>query len=179
MADFHPDLAAAAVHALGCGPAAAREAHALWQRVLHSPAFRSDAQRYAAVLGPPEVEEDHRLGALPTVVRQWTLGAVWRDLVWQVVSLPDGSSVLAELVRAPGSLPPRLPADPWQLEPWSCVVRDVVHAYEVRETGEGDATSRWYAEGDGAADGGRPWRAVFVWGLLQVVQDPPLERQPP
>ena len=167
MADFHPDRVGAALDALDATPAEARAAHNRWQRLAHA-RFRSDAQRYAAVLGPAAGQEELLLGDLTVVRRWWPLGALWPDLVWQVVSLPQGPTVHSELVRGTGA--PTLPADPYALEPWSCVVGDVARRYEVAEQGEGDATSRWYAMGAGPA---RPWRAVFVWGLLQVVEDPP------
>ncbi|NHC15516.1 hypothetical protein [Motilibacter deserti] len=168
MADFHPDRVRAALDVLGATPAEARAAHARWQRISHSRAFRGDLQRYTAVLGPPAAQREEALGDLAVVRRWWPLGRLWPDLGWQLVSLREGATVHSELVRLSGE--PALPEDPRELEPWSCVVRDAARAYPVLEQGEGDATSRWYAIGAGP---GRPWRAVFVWGLLQVVDDPP------
>ena len=168
MADFDPGRARAAVESLGATPAEARAAHNRWQRLGHTRGFRSDIQRYGAVLGPPTGQQELRLGDLVVVRRWWELPALWPGLGWQVVSLPTGATVHSELVRL--GPPPELPADPWDLRPWSCVVGDVARRYEVREQGEGDATSRWYAVGTGPT---RPWRAVFVWGLLQRVESPP------
>ncbi|NHC44307.1 hypothetical protein [Motilibacter aurantiacus] len=171
MADFHPGLVRTALDELGATPAEARAAHTRWQRLCHSRAFRGDLQRYSAVLGPPAGQERLALGDLPVVRRWWPLGQLWPDLAWQVVSLPEGPTVHTELTRVSGD--PVLPADPHGLQPWSCVVGDVARAYDVAEQGEGDATSRWYALGPGPV---RPWRAVFVWGLLQLVDDPPPAR---
>src|SRR4051812_36399052 len=118
MGHFPPARVRAALEGGGVTRGQARAAHPRWQRICHSRAFRSDVQRYAAVLGPAAGQEEQALGDLLVVRRWWPLGALWPDLVWQVVSLPEGPTVHAELVRAVAC--PALPRDPHALRPWSC-----------------------------------------------------------
>jgi hypothetical protein len=86
---------------------------------------------------------------------------LWPDLVWEVVT-GVGDAVLHEwLVRASSATSPVL-QDFSTMQPWSCVVGDVVAAHPGSRQVDLQLTSRWGVVLDDQL-------ATFVWGLLQHV----------
>ncbi|KJK56012.1 hypothetical protein [Saccharothrix sp. ST-888] len=173
MADFQPELVEQAVRRLGSSRAELREANRRWQAMVRSSRFPRGAQRFAAVLGPPQATFPRRIGDLTCTAQQWAL-PIWPELSFEVLLGPaeSGSPVWNEwLVRAAGTPPPALRtlAD---LTPWSCVVSDVAAAFPPAVPREGSAPTRWQLDFTAPDPSGLPrsWTADFTWGLLQEVR---------
>jgi hypothetical protein len=158
MADVRPDLVAEALPRLSATRAQAHAAHTRWQALHHAPRAPRGLSLRTAVLGPPEELEDRRFGDLDVQVRRWPL-PLWPHLYWEVLSGPGGSVLNEHLVRAPGS--PIPPADAGNLLVWEHVLDDVVGLPGAASADPGVVT-RWEVHLPGV-------RAVFVWGLLQRV----------
>ena len=158
MADVRPDLVAGALPRLGATRAEAHAAHTRWQALHHAPRAPRGLGLRTAVLGPPEELEDRRFGDLDVQVRRWPL-PLWPHLYWEVLSGPGGSVLHEQLARAPGSPVP--PAHPGGLRVWEHVLDDVVGLPGADGVDPGVGT-RWEVHLPDV-------RAVFVWGLLQKV----------
>ncbi|TFV76672.1 hypothetical protein E4P39_07085 [Blastococcus sp. CT_GayMR19] len=167
MADVRPDLVAGALPRLGATRAEAHAAHTRWQALQHSPRGPRGLGLRTAVLGPPAELEDRRFGDFDVQVRRWPL-PLWPHLYWEVLSGPGGSVLNEHLVRAPGS--PIPPADAENLLVWEHVLDDVVGLPGAANADPGVVT-RWELHLPGGV------RAVFVWGLLQRV-DQAMRRAP-
>lgn len=165
MADYQPDLVAAALRRLDSSPAEFRAAHNRWQAMLRSRRFPTGVQRYLITLGPPGHEHAEQFGDLEVVTRTWTLPELWPELRWQVITDRDGNLLGESLVREPG-----VPAKPLPeidaVEPWSCVIGDLAAAHPDAEHTDPHIPSRWIMTIAGG------YRATFVWGLLQTVDTP-------
>lgn len=168
MADLRPDLVADALPRLGATRAEAHAAHTRWQALHHAPRAPRGLALRTAVLGPPEELEDRRFGDLDVQVRRWPL-PLWPHAWWEVVSGPGGSVLHEHLARAPGSPVP--PARAGDLRVWEHVLDDVVRVPGARSVDPGVVT-RWEVHLAGGE------RAVFVWGLLQRVDQPAMRRAP-
>ena len=165
MADFQPDLVADALRRLGATRADLRAAHRRWQELQHSNRFPHDVRQFTIALGPPDASRELRFGDVVCVAHQWRLPVLWPDLVWEVVT-DAADTVLHEwLVRASGASSLVLQGFS-AMQPWSCVVGDVVAAYPQSRQVDLQLNSRWgvVAEVDGVEH-----LATFVWGLLQLV----------
>jgi hypothetical protein len=188
MADFQPDLVAAACEELGATRARYLAAHTRWQRMLRSARGPRGIGLYRAVLGPEDDERTRRWGDSTLSVHTWRLGpqarpepepgggeqrvrpaAVWPSLRWEAI-VGHGSAVLQGwLVRPPGAAIPELPA-PRRLAPWSCVVNDALTRYPDARPVEPDAPSRWLID---VGQAGARYRLVFVHGLFQLARPLP------
>ena len=157
MADVRPDLVAEALPRLAATRAEAHAAHTRWQALHHAPRAPQGLALRTAVLGPPEELEDRRFGDLDVQVRRWPL-PLWPHLYWEVLSGPGGSVLNEQLARAPGS---GVPPAAGGLRVWEHVLDDVVGLPGAVSADPGVVT-RWEVHLPGV-------RAVFVWGLLQRV----------
>ncbi len=102
MADLRPDLVAEALPRLGASRAEAHAVHTRWQALQHAPRGPRGLALRTAVLGPPGVREDRRVGDLDLEVRRWPL-PLWPHLAWEVLSGPGGAVLHEHLVRGPAS----------------------------------------------------------------------------
>jgi hypothetical protein len=187
MADYQPDLVAAAMRSLGATRTEMRQVNARWQRILRSARFPGGERRLRMVLGPPAGGVDRRVGDVTCRTDWWEL-SLWPDLRFEVLIGPDGAVLHEWLVRPEGDPVPRLDgvAD---LTPWSCVVSDVAERFAPVRHQADTLPSRWQVtfsapevgakgvdtehaeEGAGAEGKTRSYVAYFVWGLLQVVEE--------
>lgn len=165
MADFQPELVAAACEQVGASRAVYLAAHNRWQNMLRSRRAPAGLALYRAVLGPPETERPWQWGDAAVTAHTWPLPGLWPSLRWEVLAGTGGAVVNAWLVRAPDSPAPPLPP-PDRLAPWSCVAGDVLAAHPEARYVEPDAPHRWLLD---VPAGGRLYRMVFVHGLLQLV----------
>ncbi len=164
MADYQPDLVAAAMRELGSSRTEMREVNARWQRILRSRRFPGGERRLRTVLGPPAGGADRRLGAVVCRSDWWPL-SLWPDLRFEALIGPDGT-VLHEWLVRPGDQPaPRLDGVE-DLTPWSCVVGDVAERFAPAEHHADTLPSRWQVSFTAQGDA---YVAHFVWGLLQAV----------
>jgi hypothetical protein len=167
MADFQPGRVEDALRALGCDRARMRDANRRWQAMVRAPRGRGPAGRYASVLGPPESEEERRIGDLECRAAAWPV-PLWPDLRFEVLSVPGGGVWHAWLVRAPGAPEPRL-CTLEDLTPWSCTVDEAARAFAPARPMEGGAPTRWQLafRAPDAAGARHDVVAEFTWGLLQ------------
>jgi hypothetical protein len=168
MADVRPDLVAEALPRLGATRAEAHAAHTRWQALHHAPRAPGGLALRTAVLGRPEELEDRRFGDFDVQVRRWSL-PLWPHLWWEVVSGPGGSVLHEHLARAPGSPVP--PAAAGDLRVWEHVLDDVVVLPGAESVDPGVVT-RWEVHLPAGE------RALFVWGLLQRVDQAARRRAP-
>lgn len=159
MADFQPELVAAAREEVGATHAQYMAAHNRWQNLLHSRRAPAGIDLYRAVLGPAEQVVSQEWGDVTVTAHTWPLAGLWPRLRWEVLVGAGGGVLNAWLVRAPGDPVPELPA-PDRLAPWSCVVGDVASRSPGARYREPDAPHRWRLDIAG-------YRLVFVHGLLQ------------
>lgn len=172
MADYQPDLVAAAVRSLDASRTEMRSVNARWQRILRSSRFPRGERRLRLVLGRPESGGERRLGEVICRTVWWTL-PLWPDLRFEALIGPDGSIVQEWLIRPGTTAAPRL-GGVTDLAPWQYVVADVAERFApVRHQAE-TVPSRWHVV-FAAADRGRrrSYVAHFVWGLLQAVEELP------
>ena len=162
MADFHPDLVAAALLQVGATRAEQRAAHRRWQELLRSSRFPSDIRRFEIALGAADLERNVPFGDVILVAHQWALPVLWPDLVWEVLTDTDGTVLHEWLVRISGAPTSDL-ADVDAVTPWSCVVSDLVLAHLDAGQVDLQVASRW-----GVLVGDR--LATFVWGLFQQTE---------
>ena len=162
MADFQPELVAAAREQVGATHARYLAAHNRWQTLLHSRRAPAGLDLYRAVLGPPEDVRDRPWGDLVVAAHTWPLAGLWPDLRWEVLAGAGGGVLNGWLVRAAGAPVPELPTLD-RLAPWSCVVGDVAARVPEVRVGDPDAPHRWRLDAPG-------YRLVFVHGLLQLTQ---------
>ncbi|BEP13766.1 hypothetical protein acdb102_20770 [Acidothermaceae bacterium B102] len=168
MADLQPDLVADALSLLGATRAEARAAHRRWQELQHSSRFPGDLRRFTIALGPPDSSREVPFGEVVCVVHHWRLPVLWPDLSWEVVTAGDDTVLHEWLVReSPTSLDLQAFS---AMEPWSCVVGDVVAAHPDARQVDLQLNSRWGVVAD---VGGTDHLATFVWGLLQIVAPVP------
>jgi hypothetical protein len=168
MADVRPDLVAEALPRLGATRAEAHAAHTRWQALHHARRAPRGLALRTAVLGPPEEVEDRRFGDLDLEVRRWPL-PLWPHLWWELVSGPGGTVLQEHLARAPDS--PVAAAAPGRLLVWEHVLDDVLAVPGARGADPGVVT-RWQVELPGGE------RGLFVWGLLQRVDQATMRRAP-
>ncbi len=155
MADFQPDLVEEAIERLGATHAEYMAAHNRWQSMLHARRAPRGLDLYRATLGPPESEEDRRVGDVTVTACQWRLAGLWPDLRWEAV-VGVGRVVLhGWLVRATGT--------PALGEAWGCVVGDVLDRFPEARQRDPDVPTQWLVE-----LGDSQW--WFVHGLLQTIR---------
>jgi hypothetical protein len=158
MADFQPELVARAFAKAGATRAEYLAAHNRWVSLLRSPTAPQGLALYGAVLGPPDAErEEEAVGDLTLMRLTWPLGGLWPDLRWELMVGAGGEVLNGWLVRAPDSAVP--PLD--RLDPWSCVVGDVLARYPTAQQADPGVPSRWLIDVNGQC-------LTFVHGLLQV-----------
>lgn len=164
MADHQPALVDDALHALGTGRPQMREANRHWQATLRARGFPRGARRHRILLGPPQSQEERRLGDVTCRALLWPV-PLWPDLRFEALVGPGGQVWNEWLVRAPDAPGPDL-RGPAGLTPWSCTVEEATRAFPAARPMEGDAPTRWrLALGDGRV-------AHFTYGLLQYVDGP-------
>jgi len=166
MADFQPELVARAYAAIRATRADYLAAHNRWQSLLRSSSAPQGLSLYETVLGPPEGEREEAVGDVTLTRLTWPLtGGLWPDLRWELMLGFGGHVLNGWLVRAPDARMPSLPAVDRleRLEPWSCVVGDVLTRYPAARQADPDVASRWLVLAGGH-------RLVFVHGLLQQVR---------
>jgi hypothetical protein len=159
MADFQPELVARAYAKAGATRADYLAAHNRWQSLLRSPKAPAGLALYEAVLGPPDGERDEAVGDVTLTALTWPLAGLWPELRWELMVGFGGVVLNGWLVRAPGAPIPVLD----RLEPWSCVVGDVVARYPAAQQADPGTPSRWLIHLNGQ-------RLIFVHGLLQAVR---------
>lgn len=159
MADFQPELVARAYAMAGATRAEYLAAHNRWQSLLRSPDAPEGLALYEAVLGPPDGEHDEAVGDVTLTALTWPLAGLWPDLRWELMVGFGGAVLNGWLVRAAGSAIPGLDG----LDPWSCVVGDVVVSYPAARQADPGIPSRWLIHMNGQ-------RLTFVHGLLQAVR---------
>ncbi|MFC0037411.1 hypothetical protein [Actinomadura rayongensis] len=167
MADLAPDRVEQALTDLDATRAEMRAAYRRWLAMAHARRAPRGLTRYKWALGPPATTTRRRFGDLTCGVARWPL-PLWPDLLFEVLTGPDGDVWNDWLIRPPSSPPPDLPPPP-DLTPWSCVVSDVTERFPDARDQEGSAPTRWTVL--------IPWhdgthRADFVHGLLQHVTPP-------
>jgi hypothetical protein len=158
MADFQPELVARAVAKAGATRAEYRAAHNRWVSLLRSPRAPQGVALYEAVLGPPDGERAKVVGDITLHALTWPLAGLWPELRWELMVGFGGVVLNGWLVRAAGAPIPELV----RLDPWSCVVGDVLTRYPAARQADPDVPSRWLIHLDGR-------RLTFVHGLLQAV----------
>jgi hypothetical protein len=161
MADFQPELVEMACQRLGASHADYMAAHNRWQSMLRSRRAPAGVELYHAALGPADTQRYERIGDLTLTVRSWPL-SLFRDLRWETTATAEGEVINAWLVRAPESPTPTLPTAE-RLQPWSCVVHDVVAEFPNAEQQDPGVASQWHVQVGGT-------RLVFVHGLFQVAR---------
>jgi hypothetical protein len=161
MADFQPDLVAAAHEEMGVTRKQYLAAHNRWQSMLRSKAAPRGLELYKAVLGPADARREEPYGDITLTAYSWRLPALWPELQWETLVGVDGAVLNGWLVRgsryAPVDLPP-----PAEMAPWSCVVADVPSRYPQARQSDPQVPSQWLVEVDDS-------RLIFVHGLLQRV----------
>jgi hypothetical protein len=167
MADFQPELVAAAQEQLDASPAESMAAHNRWQSLLRSRTAPRGTRLYQAVLGPPDAERRVEFGDVEAAEWTWRLPVLWPDLRWQVVTAGE-AALGGTLVRATESAVPAL-STPEGLAPWSCVVGDVVLRHPDARHVDPETYSWWLMR---LPTGPEMW---FVYGLLQEVRAPGAE----
>ena len=169
MADFQPELVERARGELDATVTEMREVNAHWQRMIRSRSFRGGVTALRGVLGEPHSRQERRIGDLTCHVTRWAL-PLWPGLLYEVLAGPGGMVLAEQLVRAPGTAPPRLERLS-DLTPWSCVIGDAERAFAPVRHRDGSAPSRWTMLLTAPGDDGKPVAATaeFVWGLLQAV----------
>ncbi len=168
MADYQPDLVAAAARSLGSSRTEMREVNARWQRILRSSRFPGGERRLRLVLGQPEGRVRRSAGDVTCEASWWTL-PLWPDLRFEAVAGPGGTLLQEWLIRPDGEPSPE-PSGAGDLAPWSCVVGDVAQRFAPVEHRADMLPSRWQTV---FSTGDTSYVAHFVWGLLQVVEELP------
>lgn len=158
MADFQPELVARAFAKVGATRAEYLAAHNRWVSLLRSRGAPQGLALYEAVLGPPDAVREKAIGDVTLSALTWPLPGLWPDLRWELMIGFGGVVLNGWLVRAPEAPVPALD----QLDPWSCVVGDVLARYPVAEQFDPGVPSRWIIDLNGQC-------LTFVHGLLQVV----------
>ena len=166
MADFQPELVTRAYGAIRATRADYLAAHNRWQSLLRSNSAPHGLALYEAVLGPPDADREEAAGDVTLTALTWPLtGGLWPDLRFELMVGFGGLVLNGWLVRSPDARAPSLPAlgrlD--RLEPWSCVVGDVLARYPSAQQADPDVASRWLVLAGGQ-------RLTFVHGLLQQVK---------
>src|SRR4051794_7842195 len=164
MADFHPELVDQALEQLGSNRAAQRAAHRRWQELMHSQRYPTDIRRFEIALGGADDVHTVTFGDVVCHAHRWQLPVLWPDLQWEVLTDGAGTPIHEWLVRAAGEA--HVPADVMMIEPWSCVVGDVIAAHPDARFADLRVASRWGLLID--RDGDR--MATFVWGLFQQIR---------
>jgi len=161
MKDLNADRVEDALKEMGATRAELRDAHTLWMKMAYSRTAPKGLNAFRMALGPPGHHGSKPFGDLTCEVAQWEL-PFWPGLVYEVLIGPNGSIWNQWFVR-PG--PPKKMAFE-ELTPWSCVIADVGASFEGAEHVEGSAPQHW---GVDFTHDGHPYRARFVYGLLQRV----------
>jgi hypothetical protein len=159
MADFHPVLVADAYTALGATHKQYMAAHNRWQSLLRSARSPQGIDLYTAVLGPPDSERPTPFGDVTLNACRWRLAGLWPDLRYEAMVGVNGVVLHGWLVRAADSPTPDLP-DVYGIEPWSCVVGDVLARYPDGAQSDPQVPAQWQVHAAGR-------RLVFVHGLVQ------------
>jgi hypothetical protein len=157
MADFQPELVARAVAEVGATRAEYLAAHNRWVSLLRSPSAPQGLALYEAVLGPPAAEREEAIGDVTLSALTWPLAGLWPELRWEMLVTDQGGVLNGWLVRAPDAPVPGLD----RLDPWSCVVGDVLAKYPTAQQADPGVPSRWIIDLNGKC-------LTFVHGLLQV-----------
>ena len=158
MADFQPELVAGAFAKVGATRAEYLAAHNRWVSLLRSSSAPQGLALYEAVLGPPEAEAEHVIGDVTLTALTWPLAGLWPDLRWELMVGFGGAVLNGWLVRAPDAAVPELS----RLDPWTCVVGDVLARFPTALQADPAVPSRWIIDLNGQC-------LTFVHGLLQVV----------
>jgi hypothetical protein len=158
MADYQPERVAEAHQWLGATHREYMAAHNRWTTMLRSRRAPRGLTLLVAVLGPPDTQDTRAWGDVTITVCQWRLTDLWPDLRWEAIVGHAGVVLRETLVRAAGSPVPE------RLQPWACVVGDVLHHYPDARQIDPEVASRWLVE----AHGERYW---FVHGLLQKIEN--------
>lgn len=158
MADFQPELVSDAIAKVGATRAEYMAAHNRWVSLLRSPSAPQGLALYEAVLGPPDAEREEAIGDVSLSALTWPLTGLWPELRWEMLVTDLGGVLNGWLVRAAEAPVPALD----KLDPWSCVVGDVLVRYPMAQQADPGVPSRWIIDLNGRS-------LTFVHGLLQVV----------
>src|SRR5262245_29112125 len=139
MADFQPLLVEDAYKAVGATKAQYMAAHNRWQSMLMSRRAPRGLDLLQAVLGPPQTEQPVQTGDVTLTACYWRL-PMWPDLRWEAL-VGDSGVVLNSWFVRPTPLAEMPP--PAKLPPWSCVVGDVLRAYEGAQQVNPDVPFQW------------------------------------
>ncbi len=161
MRDFNAARVERALAEMGADRAEIRAAHRLWTKMAHSRTAPKGFAVFRMALGPPHREGTVRLGDVLCTAARWSLPH-WPELELEVMLGHDGDVWNYWLVRPGGGRTVGF-AD---LEPWTCVVEDVAGSFPGAVQVEGGAPHHW---GVDFTSDGTPYRALFVYGLLQRV----------
>jgi hypothetical protein len=161
MADFQPELVARAYADVGATRAEYLAAHNRWVSLLRSRRAPQGLALYEAVLGPPQPARAEAIGDVTLSALTWPLPGLWPDLRWEMLVTDLGGVLNGWLVRAPDAPVPAL-EELERLDPWSCVVGDLVARYPAARQTDPGVPSRWIIELNDRC-------LTFVHGLLQVV----------
>ena len=162
MADFHPELVDRALAELGANRSEQRAAHRRWQELMRSKQYPSDIRRFEIALGGADDVRTVPFGDVVCHAHRWQLPRLWPDLVWEVVTDGAGTPINEWLVRAGDG---QVPLDVMAIQPWSCVVGDVMAAHPDARFADLRVASRWGL----LIDRGGDRMATFVWGLFQQI----------
>jgi hypothetical protein len=158
MADFQPELVSRAIANVGATRADYLAAHNRWVWMLRARSAPQGLALYQAVLGPPDAEREEAIGDVTLRALTWPLAGLWPDLRWELMVGFGGGVLNGWLVRAADAQVPKLDI----LDPWSCVVGDVLARYPMAQQADPGVPSRWIIDLNGRC-------LTFVHGLLQVV----------
>ncbi|MFI6326468.1 hypothetical protein ACIBG8_53730 [Nonomuraea sp. NPDC050556] len=162
MRDLNPERVEDALSQIGATRAELRAAHTQWTAMAHSSRAPKGLAVLRMALGPQRHSGSRTIGALTCEVARWAL-PYWPGLELEALVGPDGEVWNLWFVRPSGEL--RLGLD--ELVPWTCVIADVAASFPGAIQGEGGAPQHWVVD---FTHDGRPYRALFVYGLLQRVR---------
>jgi len=154
MADLRPDLVEAALPEFGATRAEYLAAHNRWQSMLRSRTAPQGLSLLRAVLGPADAGRLIDVGDAELTSYIWRLDGLWPGLAWEAIVGHEGFVLRGWLVR-----PESATVD---LQPWGCVVGDVLAAFPQARQVDPQTAAHWVVEVPDTS-------FRFVHGLLQTV----------
>ncbi|MEU6661140.1 hypothetical protein [Streptomyces sp. NPDC046821] len=167
MADHNPDLVEDARRDLGVSVAQMREANRRFQARRHARGPATGRSFHRSFLGAPDQRVTRQIGDLTCEALRWRV-PLWPDLLFEVLTGPNGAVWNEWLIRAPDAPAPVLRTLD-DLAPWAYTVDEVSDAFPPARPLEGSAPTRWglaFMAPD-ATGTLREVRAEFTYGLLQ------------